>query len=87
MYFLFLDLLQYTYADFYLHVISDQWYNHTDSMVQSEKFNYASSAEWFVNQSYGFKTGTLLILIVLCWPIQKYFQDGFISSLYAKYFV
>ena len=82
-----IDLLQYTYGDYYLHVISDMARSHTFPMVEDMgiKHDYGDQKKWYMYQDTGFKTWTLLILMCACWVIQKYFQDGLISWLYGKY--
>ncbi len=80
------DLLQYIYGDFYVRVLSDEArLGIFPTMPQQNKHLYGAQQRWFREQPYGFKTGTLLVLIAFCYVLQKYFQDGFISWLYGKW--
>jgi hypothetical protein len=81
------DLLQYTYGDFYMHVLSDDARYKTFPMVDNAniKYLYGNQTKWYMYQSTAFKTWTLLILMALCYLVQKYFQDGLVSWLYGRY--
>lgn len=53
--------------------------NHTLSI------SIGSSNKWFERLNGGYKVIAVTILTLVCWLVHRYYQDGFITFLYAKY--
>ena len=41
--------------------------------------------KWFERLNGGYKLIAVIILTIICWLVHKYYQDGFITHLYAKF--
>lgn len=79
-------MIQRTYADFWVHWIVEagrQGRNPMDDHKQVLSFGLEEG--WFRGQDKGFKTGFLILLVLLCWLLQKYYQDYLIAFLYSRF--
>ena len=83
-------LFQHVAFEFYGHIIAD----HASSSPSSPYYNYPSSADqynteyapqWFRNVNEGYQTLGVLVLVVFCYLVQKYFQDTFIAGLVTRF--
>ena len=41
--------------------------------------------KWFERLNGGYKVIAVLVLVIICWLIHRYYQDRFITHLYAKF--
>jgi hypothetical protein len=41
--------------------------------------------KWFERLNGGYKLIAVVVLTIICWLVHKYYQDGFITHLYAKF--
>ena len=74
-------LLQVVLLNFYTRMLYNLFTtDSTSSIYDIQNF----PGFWFGFQPWWWKLIGVICLIGICWPIQRYFQDGFVSGLYSK---
>ena len=47
--------------------------------------NIGDPNKWFERLNGGYKLIAVVVFTIICWLVHKYYQDGFITFLYAKF--
>lgn len=80
-----LYLYQYIFFDFYVHLIADSWkHKHISKDMVTVYANMNYDQFWFQYQNNGIKFVLIILYIVLCWLLQKYFYEQWMLPLIAN---
>jgi len=81
-------MLMIGYASYPIYLLQQVLLNYYAKWIydtsQNNQFQIVDNS-WFGNHPWWWKLLGLIGLLVVCWPVQRYFQDTFVAGLFSRF--